>query len=231
MLNKILTATFNSTMMICAVSIAQISPTYATTPDNNARLDNPSQTACIKSSGLISATASSPIRFSDKLLVEARVIEGVWPQAHMNGAQAHMNGAQARMLCLYNRKTKQVEVQEWPTQPKPAPTLKDVWWQAEDIDGKGIIDRSELTFMLGSDGKIGGKSGCNGYSASYEISNDRLKVTSPLIGTRMTCAPAIMIQEQLFQKMLQTTVAFTISPDGKLTLQSADGTAIRFNRK
>lgn len=224
MLNKILTATFNSTMMICAFSIAQMSPTYATTPDNNAKLDNLSQTACIKSSGLISATASSPIRFSDKLLVEARVIEGVWPQAHMNGAQA-------RMLCLYNRKTKQVEVQEWPTQPTPAPALKDVWWQAEDIDGKGNIDRSEVTFMLGSDGKIGGKSGCNGYSASYEISNDRLKVTSPLIGTRMTCAPAIMIQEQHFQKILQTTVAFTISPDGKLILQSADGTAIRFNRK
>ncbi|TSB02414.1 META domain-containing protein [Sphingorhabdus contaminans] len=224
MLNKILTATFNSTMMICAFSIAQMSPTYATTPDNNVKLDNLSQTACIKSSGLISATASSPIRFSDKLLVEARVIEGVWPQAHMNGAQA-------RMLCLYNRKTKQVEVQEWPTQPKPAPTLKDVWWQAEDIDGKGIIDRSELTFMLGSDGKIGGKSGCNGYSASYQITEGKLKVTSPLISTRMLCAPAIMTQEQNFHKMVETIVSFTISAEGALILQSADGTTSHFVRK
>lgn len=224
MLNKILKATFKSAVMICAISIAQMSPTYAATPDNNAKLDNLSQTACIKSSGLVGATVGSPIRFSDKLLVEARVIEGVSPQADLQNAQA-------RMLCLYNRKTKQVEVQMWPTPQLPAPALRDIWWQAQDIGGKDIIDRSDVTLMLGSDGKIGGTSGCNGYSASYQITEDKLKVTSPLIGTRMLCAQAIMTQEQNFHKMVETIVAFTISAEGTLILQSADGTTSHFVRK
>jgi heat shock protein HslJ len=156
--------------------------------------------------------------------MDARVIEGVWPQPHMKGARASM-------LCLYNRKTKQFEVQELATPPKPAPALKDVWWQAEDIGGKGIIDRSDITLMIGSDGKIGGKSGCNGYSASYQITDDKLKITSPLIGTRMACAPALMNQEQNFQKLIETAVSFTISPEGALILQSADGATIKFVRK
>lgn len=217
-------ATCMTLLLISAMSLAIATPSYAATPDSWAKLDAATQAACIKVSGLTNATASPPIRFSDKLLMDARVIEGVWPQPHMKGARASM-------LCLYNRKTKQVEVQELATPPKPAPALKDVWWQAEDIGGKGIIDRSDITLMIGSDGKIGGKSGCNGYSASYQITDDKLKITSPLIGTRMACAPALMNQEQNFQKLIETAVSITISPEGALILQSADGATIKFVRK
>jgi heat shock protein HslJ len=211
-------------MLSGAISLAIASPIHASTPDNWAKLDATTQAACAKASGLTSTTVSPSVRFSDKLLVDARVIEGVWPQPHMKGARASM-------LCVYNRKTKHVEVQEMADIPKPAPTLKDVWWQAEDIGGKGIIDRSDVTLMLGSDGRIGGKSGCNGYSASYQITDDKLKITSPLIGTRMACAPALMNQEQSFQKLVETAVSFAISPDGNLILQSADGAISRFVRK
>lgn len=208
-------------MLSGAISLAIASPIHASTPDNWAKLDATTQAACAKASGLTSTTVSPSVRFSDKLLVDARVIEGVWPQPHMKGARASM-------LCVYNRKTKHVEVQEMADIPKPAPTLKDVWWQAEDIGGKGIIDRSDVTLMLGSDGRIGGKSGCNGYSASYQITDDKMKITSPLIGTRMACAPALMNQEQNFQKLVETAVSFAISPDGSLILQSADGAISRF---
>jgi heat shock protein HslJ len=217
-------ATIMNLMLGGAISLAIATPLYASTPDSWAKLDATTQTACVKASGLTSTTVSPPVRFSDKLLVDARVIDGVWPQPHMKGARASM-------LCIYNRKTKHVEVQELASIPKPAPTLKDVWWQAEDIGGKGIIDRSDVTLMLGSDGRIGGKSGCNGYSASYQITDDKLKITSPLIGTRMACAPALMNQEQNFQKLVETAVSFAISPDGSLILQSADGAISRFVRK
>lgn len=217
-------ATCTTLLLISAMSLAIATPSYAATPDSWSKLDAATQAACIKVSGLTNATASPPIRFSDKSLMDARMIEGVWPQPHMKGARASM-------LCLYNRKTKQVEVQELATPPKPAPALKDVWWQAEDIGGKGIIDRSDITLMIGSDGKIGGKSGCNGYSASYQITDDKLKITSPLIGTRMACAPALMNQEQNFQKLIETAVSITISPEGALILQSADGATIKFVRK
>ncbi len=217
-------ATCMTLLLSSSISLAIATASYAATPDSWAKLDAATQAACIKASGLTNATAGPPIRFSDKLLMDARVIEGVWPQPHMTGARASM-------LCLYNRKTKQVEVQELATPPKPAPALKDVWWQAEDIGGKGIIDRSDVTLMIGSDGKIGGKSGCNGYSASYQITDDKLKLTSPLIGTRMACAPALMNQEQNFKKLVETAVSFTISSEGALILQSADGATIKFVRK
>jgi heat shock protein HslJ len=217
-------ATIMNLMLSGAISLAIASPIHASTPDSWAKLDATTQAACAKASGLTSTTVSPSVRFSDKLLVDARVIEGVWPQPHMKGARASM-------LCVYNRKTKHVEVQEMADIPKPAPTLKDVWWQAEDIGGKGIIDQSDVTLMLGSDGRIGGKSGCNGYSASYQITDDKLKITSPLIGTRMACAPALMNQEQNFQKLVETAVSFAISPDGSLILQSADGAISRFVRK
>lgn len=207
-----------------AISIAIITPSIAATPDSWAKIDAVSQAACVKASGLTDAKVGPAIRFSDKLLVEARVIEGAWPQPHMKGAQA-------RLLCLYHRKTRLVEVQEWLDPPKPAPVLKDVWWQAEDIGGRGVIDRSDITLMLGSDGKIGGKSGCNGYSARYEIVDDKLKITSAIVGTRMMCAPALMNQEQEYQKFLETAVSLTISPEGTLTLRSADGATARFMRK
>jgi heat shock protein HslJ len=222
--SKILLATYTRAVLFYSISFAAMSPTYAAKPDSSVKLDTMLQAACIKASGLVGATVGSPIRFSDKFLVEARVIEGVWPQADLQNAQA-------RMLCLYNRKTKQVEVQMWPTPQLPAPALRDIWWQAQDIGGKDIIDRSEVTLMLGGDGKIGGKSGCNGYSASYQITEDKLKVTSPLISTRMLCAPAIMTQEQNFHKMFETIVSFTISAEGALILQSADGTTSHFVRK
>lgn len=205
-------------------ALTPISPSFASTPESWAKLDTASQAACIKASGLTSATAGPPTRYSDKLLIDARIIDGIWPQPHMKDAKASM-------LCLYNRKTKKVEVQELATPPKPAPALKDVWWQAEDIGGKGVIDRSDVTLMLGSDGKIGGKSGCNGYSTSYQNADDKLKITSPLIGTRMACAPALMNQEQIFQKLIETTVSYSISPEGALILQSADGATSRFVRK
>lgn len=220
--------TFSATcmrLMLCgATSLAVMAPIFAATPESWAKLDATTQAACIKASGLTSATAGPPIRFSDKLLMDARVIEGIWPQLHMKGAQG-------RMLCLYNRKTKQTELQELATPPKAAPALRDVWWQAEDIGGKGIIDRSNVTLMLGSDGKIGGKSGCNGYSASYQITNDKLKITSPIVGTRMMCAAATINQEQNFQKLVETTVSYTVSPEGALILKSADGATSRFVRK
>ena len=212
-------------LLFCGIfTLTSISPLFASTPESWAKLDAASQAACIKASGLTSATAAPPTRYSDKLLIDARIIDGMWPQPHMKGAKASM-------LCLYNRKTKRVEVQELATPPKPTPALKDVWWQAEDIGGKGIIDRSDVTLMLGSDSKIGGKSGCNGYSASYQNTDSKLKITSPLIGTRMACAPELMTQEQIFQKLIETTVSYSISAEGVLILESADGAKSRFVRK
>ena len=213
-----------SPLISTVVAFAMAAPAFSATPDAWAKVDAASQAACVKAANLSGATAGPPVRYSDKFLIDARVVEGTWPQPHMKGAKA-------KMLCLYNRKTKRVEVQELATAQVPVSSVKDVWWRAEDIGGKGIVDRSEVTLMLGSDGKVGGKSGCNGYSANYKLTGEALKVYAPMVGTRMACAPVLMNQEQAFQKLIETAVSSTLTPQGLLVVKSADGAATRFVKK
>lgn len=207
-----------------AIAFAVAAPAFAATPDSWAKLDAASEAACIKVANLSGAKVGPPIRYSDKTMVDVRVVEGAWPQPHMKGAKA-------RMLCLYNRKTKRVEVQELAMLPAPVASVKDVWWRAEDIGGRGIVDNSEVTLMLGSDGKIGGRSGCNGYSASYQITGDAIKVFPPMIGTMMACTPALMNQEQAYRKLIENAASFSLSPEGWLIVKSADGATSRFMKK
>ena len=213
-----------SPLIFTVVAFAMAAPAFSATPDAWAKVDAASQAACVKAANLSGATAGPPVRYSDKFLIDARVVEGTWPQPHMKGAKA-------KMLCLYNRKSKRVEVQELATAPVPVSTVKDVWWRAEDIGGRGIVDRSEVTLMFGSDGKVGGKSGCNGYSANYQLTGETLKVYPPMVGTRMACAPALMNQEQAFQKLIETAISSALTPQGSLVVKSADGAATRFVKK
>jgi heat shock protein HslJ len=214
-----------SVPVMAATSLLMIAvPSFAATPDNWAKVDAASQTACIKASGLSGAQAGPPTRYSDKFLIEARVVEGTWPQPHMKGAKA-------RILCLYNRKSKRVEVQEFAEPVARVAVVKDIWWRAESIGGQSVADGSEVTMMLGSDGKIGGKSGCNGYSARYQITGNSLQIFPPMIGTRMACAPGIMAQEQTYQTLLEEAKSFAVTPEGRLILTSAGGATTTFVRK
>lgn len=208
-----------------AVVMLSAAPATAATPDAWAKLDKASEAACLKAANLGGATAGPPIRYSDRTGIDARVVVGAWPQPHMKGAKA-------KMLCLYNRKSKRVEVQEL-SEPvvKQALVIKDVWWRAEDIGGRGVVDNSEVTLMLGGDGKIGGKSGCNGYSANYQFTGDVLKVFPPMSGTRMMCAPALMNQEDAYRSLMETAKSVSVTPEGALVITSAGGATTRFMRK
>ena len=77
----------------------------ASTTGAYAALDKASVKACITASGFLNAKISAATRFSDETGYDARTVSGTYPQKHMKGAKG-------QMLCLYNRKTKQVEVQE-----------------------------------------------------------------------------------------------------------------------
>lgn len=218
---KVLSLTNLAAVMLLAV------PATAATPDSYAALDKASQAACLKAANLKDATVGPATRFSDKLMIDARMVEGTAPQPHMKNARV-------KMLCLYNRKSKRVEAQEpivASIMSVPVAELKDVWWRAEDIGGRGIIDRSEVTLMLGSDGKIGGKSGCNGYSANYQVTGDVLKVYPPMIGTRMACPAALMAQENQYRSLLEEARSVRMTPEGMLVITSASGATSRFGRK
>lgn len=216
----------NRLLLACAAAaILLAAPATAATPEAWMKVDKASEAACLKAANLGGAMAGPPTRYSDRTGVDARVVTGTWPQPHMKGAKA-------KMLCLYNRKTKRTEVQEM-AEPVMAASVavKDVWWRAEDIGGKGIIDNSEVTLMIGSDGKIGGKSGCNGYSANYQITGDAFKVYPPMIATRMMCAPALMNQEQAYRALVEAAKSVNVTPEGALLITSASGATTRFMRK
>ena len=77
----------------------------ASSPDAWAKLDADSAKACITASGFTKAKVSASTHFSDAAGYDVRVVSGIYPQKHMKGASG-------KMLCLYGRKSKLVEVQE-----------------------------------------------------------------------------------------------------------------------
>ncbi len=77
----------------------------ASSSDAWAALDKASAKACISASGFLKAKTSLSIHYSDGVGFDARVVSGVYPQKHMKGASG-------KMLCLYGRKSKRVEVQD-----------------------------------------------------------------------------------------------------------------------
>ena len=199
-------------------------PASASTPRAYAELDRRTSAACIAASGLRNAAVGPVIRFSDTFLMDARSVTGAYPQAHMKGAKA-------AMLCLYNRRTKRAETQEMALPDRPVASLdvKDVWWQGTDIDGKPV-GPGVVTLMFGSDGKAGGKSACNNYSANYKLTGANLHVYPGMIGTRMACEPAAMAQEDAYRTLLGVTTSAVVQPDGTMTLTTPNGQSLRFIR-
>ena len=90
-------------LIILVSSFAHVA--HASSPDAWAKLDADSAKACIAASGLTKASVSASSHFSDAAGYDVRVVSGIYPQKHMKGASG-------KMLCLYGRKSKLVEVQE-----------------------------------------------------------------------------------------------------------------------
>jgi hypothetical protein len=89
-------------LLLCLIDV----PTaYASSSDAWAELDTASAAACIAASGFKDAVVEPSVHFSDDIGFDVRVVSGVYPQPHMKGASG-------KMLCLFGRKTKRVEVQE-----------------------------------------------------------------------------------------------------------------------
>lgn len=199
-------------------------PGQAATPAAYAALDAASERACARASGLKDASVGPPTRFSDAFLMDVRSVEGTAPQPHEKGARQ-------TMLCLYNRRTRIAETQEQAT-AVPATTAaapqRDRRYRAEDIGGTGIVDRTEVTLMFGSDGKLTGKSGCNGFGASYALTGTALKVYPPLIGTMLACPPAPMEQERRYRDIVEGAVSADVDATGALTVTARDGRSVRF---
>jgi heat shock protein HslJ len=102
-------------------------------------------------------------------------------------------------------------------------------WRVVSINGAGVIPGTEMTAIFGDSNNLSGSSGCNTFSATYQINGSSLSV-GPLGATSQVCTapPGIMEQEQLFRTVLGSATGFTVegrqlsirSARGQLTLES-----------
>lgn len=201
-------------------------------------VDRASAAACIAAAGLQRPTVSAPVRFGDASGVDARLVSGTWPQPHMKGREG-------TLLCLYDRRSKRAEVQEaagWrvatadagsgtaPTASSPPVTadVRGTTWRATRVDGVPVGATITATFDAG--GRVGGRSGCNSYSARYELDGAKLRVIPPMIGTQMACAPELMAQERRYTSLLEAMTRARVGTDGTLVLEADDGRRIEFVR-
>lgn len=101
-------------------------------------------------------------------------------------------------------------------------------WKLEDLLGGGIIDRSNVTLVLGPDGQASGSGGCNRFFGSWSVKGSALTL-GKMASTMMACNPALMSQEGRFLRSLETATAYSFTPDGALVITTAEG-PLKFRR-
>lgn len=96
-------------------------------------------------------------------------------------------------------------------------------WLLEDMGGRGVVDGVQTTMIFDSEGRVSGTGGCNRYTGSYTLEDDRLTF-GPLAGTKMMCPEAVMGQEDRFHKALGAVDRIAV--DGPFLLIYAGGSDV-----
>ncbi len=108
----------------------------------------------------------------------------------------------------------------------PDPALVNSDWTIVAI-GQETVSGPQYTLRIGPD-EIGGRVGCNGFSARYTADGGTLNIGATM-STRMACAPAVMTREQRAFAILTGAVQVSRPDANTLVLTGAEG-AIRLRR-
>jgi heat shock protein HslJ len=120
-----------------------------------------------------------------------------------------------------------------PTEPSapPAGDLQGGTWYLETYkDAQGnqmpVLAGSQITLEFRTDGSVGGSSGCNTYSGSYQVDGDQVQI-GPLASTMMACMdPAgLMEQETAYLQVLSSATSFRLG-DSQLELLDDAGQVV-----
>jgi len=99
--------------------------------------------------------------------------------------------------------------------------LQEPTWILSTLDGQSPVVGSVITAVFSTDGKVGGSSGCNSYSAGYQVRGENLTI-EPAVSTLMACAEPLMQQESDYLAALSDTRTFDVAV-ATLTLRDAAG--------
>lgn len=104
----------------------------------------------------------------------------------------------------------------------PIDLLADGMWEVAQLNGKPLVDSSDITMEFSRDGTLIGMAGCNRFTTSFTLSPEGMHVTAPA-ATRMACGDAKDRQERDFFALLANTEQFVLDEQGTLTLNTASG--------
>jgi len=103
-------------------------------------------------------------------------------------------------------------------------------WLAEDIAGRGVVDRAQSTLTISPDGTVNGSTSVNRYSGKAETDNGQIRL-GPLAMTRRAGPPALMDQEAKFTSALREATSYRIDEKGLLCLIGESGDVLlRFSK-
>ncbi len=119
---------------------------------------------------------------------------------------------------------------EPPLMTAQQPSLIGPAWLAEDIGGRGVIDRAQTTMTFDAEGQVTGSGGCNRYFGPVSIDGTAISFGS-LGATRKACVPALMDQEPKFFGALAMARSYRFEqPGDKLVFLDEEGTPlVRFS--
>jgi heat shock protein HslJ len=106
-------------------------------------------------------------------------------------------------------------------------TLENTSWQATGINnGRGGVVSSAATarvIAMFANGKVSGSSGCNNYSAKYEINDSQITI-GRITTTRWQCTEpeGVMVQEREFLQALAAATQYILTA-GRLELRDGKG--------
>jgi len=104
--------------------------------------------------------------------------------------------------------------------------LEGTAWLAEDIDGRGVVDRAQSTLAFDAGQKVAGRAACNRYFGTFQQSADMVEI-KPGGTTRMACPPAVMEQEDRFLAALSTVRKARREGDALLLLDESGRVLMR----
>lgn len=92
-----------------------------------------------------------------------------------------------------------------------------VWERTEMNDGTVTTPRQagRYSVMFGNDGRLTGRTSCNGFGGEYQLGSDGVVSFGPFMSTLMYCEGS---QENEFVKMVTESDRYLLTSDGKLVL-------------
>ena len=110
------------------------------------------------------------------------------------------------------------------------PPVTGIDWTVDSVTVDGVTQRAPARAHVKiEDGRAAGSFGCNQFSATVQITDDRIRLSHTRT-TRMACDNARMAFERALARTLTAGPLTMKGEDRKLTLTTADGDRVQLSR-